>query len=568
VTVKLLLNRTRDGFHSLLDSNVFKGDSDQTAIVFVQTEQAPVVVSREDFRRECLKTASAMESLGVSSRDLVIIAHTQDLESIYLFWGAIFLGAIPSIFHTVTEKISYDLYFTDMPDLIDQTGAEVVFTTDAFAPLLAPKVRCQVYKSSDLQSSAADFSADRMPNSDEIALVQHSSGSTGAKKGVAFSHEAVLNQIASYSTALRVDEDDVVVSWMPLYHDGGMIAGHILPLVQGLPLVLMSPFDWVKHPGILFRAIGEYQGTLTWLPNFAYNHCVRRVREKDIEGVRLDSVKAFINAAEPVREKSHRQFLEKFAPYGLEAEKLTVMYGMAENVLAITQTRLGEEPLVDVINRIALEEQRVAEPVDRDHPDAFPVVSCGTPIANVELRVVDDDFQDLPDRHLGQLVVRSNCLFEEYYRQPDLTADAFHDGWHLTGDLGYMVQGEVFVTGRLKDLIIHAGKNVYPHDVEEIVNQVPGVHPGRVVAFGVFDEREGTELIAVVAESDSGDDQAQEALKYAIRDAVARRTTVTLAYVDIVDREWMIKTSSGKIPRSANREKWMNEKFGKEARST
>jgi acyl-CoA synthetase (AMP-forming)/AMP-acid ligase II len=336
----------------------------------------------------------------------------------------------------------------------------------------------------------------------------------------------------------------------------GLIAGFVMPLVQGIPLILLSPFDWVAHPALLLRAIHDHHGTLCWLPNFAYNHCARRVRPRDMEGISLARMRAFINCSEPVRSDSHESFLERFEAHGARPDQLAVSYAMAENVFAVTQTRLGTPPTVDVVDRAGLESGRVARRVARASAGATELVSCGPPIDGAEVRVVDDSGRAQAERVLGELVVRSDCMLTGYYRRRDLDAAAMHDGWYLTGDNGYVADGEVYVVGRKKDLIINGGRNLYPQDIEAAVNGVPGVHPGRVVAFGVADEREGTELVAVVAEVDD-DPSGHVAIVHGIRKAVQSQADVTATYVQLVDSRWLIKTSSGKIARAANREKWL-----------
>ncbi|MEP7293713.1 MAG: AMP-binding protein, partial [Chloroflexota bacterium] len=401
------------------------------------------------------------------------------------------------------------------------------------------------------------------PDPDEIAFLQHSSGTTGLQKGVALTHRAVLNHLASYSDAIALNAQDVIVSWLPLYHDMGLIAGFLLPLLQGIPLVLMSPFEWVKSPAMLFRAIDQYQGTLCWLPNFAYNHCARRIRQRDLEGLSAASMRMFINCSEPVYAESHALFAERFAPLGVVPTMLGVSYAMAENTFAVTQTPLGkalpgEAPRLDTVNRVTLQSDLCAEPVAADHPNAVVKVSCGKPIAGVSVRVVDAESKPLPERSVGEIVVRSDSMLNGYYQRPDL--NPFRDGWYLTGDRGYIAEGEVYIVGRSKDLIINAGKNVYPQDIEAIVNGVTGVHAGRAVVFGVPDEREGTELIAVVAEVETDDPDARKIITQNMRQAVAQGSTVTLNYVQLVDAKWLIKTSSGKIARAANRDKWLAER--------
>jgi fatty-acyl-CoA synthase len=269
-------------------------------------------------------------------------------------------------------------------------------------------------------------------------------------------------------------------------------------------------------------------------------------------------MRAFINCSEPVRHDSHQLFLEKFAANGVTPHMLGVSYAMAENTFAVTQTPIGQPPRLDVVDRAVLEETGYAKVVDETQPGAVVKVSCGPAIPGTAVSVLDDNGNHLPERQVGELAVKSNCMLSEYHHRPDL--QPFHNGWFRTGDRGYLADGEVYVIGRSKDLIINAGKNVYPQDLEAIVNEVPGVHAGRAVVFGVPDEREGTELIAVIAETRETDPDARQEIGKAIRQEVARRSTVTVSFVQLVDSKWLIKTSSGKIARAANREKWLQER--------
>lgn len=552
---------TRAQFHTLLDAVTLTAPDDvRPAIIYLETDQPTITVTRADFRREALRYADALQRIGVGARDLVIIAHTQNLESIYAFWGALLAGAIPSMFPTLTEKLDPDIYMRGMAELVKLSDVRAVLTTDDFAPTLAANVGCPVYGSSWLKAAASDSPSPLVERGagGEVAFLQHSSGTTGLQKGVALSHESVLNQLASYSEAIALNEQDVIVSWLPLYHDMGLIAGFLLPLIQGVPLVLMSPFDWVAHPAQLFRAIHEYHGTLCWLPNFAYNHCARRIRQRDTEGLSAASMRLFINCSEPVHAESHRLFAERFAANGVTPEMLTVSYAMAENTFAVTQTPPGIVPKLDIVDRAELENNRSAKPTAPDDARVVTKVSCGKPIQGTAVKVVDPEGKTLADRQVGELAVQSDCMLTEYYKRSDL--QPLRDGWYLTGDMGYTVDDEVYVIGRYKDLIINAGKNVYPQDIEAIANGVSGVHAGRVVAFGVPDEREGTELIALVAEVSTDDAAERQQIAQLIRQTVARQSTVTVNYVHLVNDRWLIKTSSGKIARAANRDKWLAER--------
>jgi len=563
VISSMLSSSSRFKFQTLLDALVLNTENDlQDAIIYVETEKEPVRVSKKSFRQIVVRYADALRSLGVLPRDLVIIAHTQNLESIFIFWGAMLAGAIPSMFPTLTEKLDPEIYMANMAELVKISGSRAVLTSDEFQSILNERIGCPVYSSTQLREELGDagkssFQSEN-PDPATIAFLQHSSGTTGLQKGVALSHQAVLNQLTSYSEAVALDENDVVVSWLPLYHDMGLIAGFLLPLVQGIPLVLMSPFDWVRHPALMLRAIDTYRGTLCWLPNFAYNHCARRIRRRDSEGLSLESMRLFVNCSEPVRYESHQLFLQRFADQGVTKESLAVSYAMAENTFGVTQTRPGEVVRLDIINRLELEHNKRAVPVKENHPLAVVNMSCGTPIDGTAVTVHGDDGSSLPERNVGEIVIKSNCMLTGYYARPDLMP--FQDGWFYTGDQGYIADGELYVIGRTKDLIINAGKNVYPQDIEAIVNQVPGVHAGRAVAFGVHDDREGTELIAVVAEVRTEDPDQRKQIVKRIRQDVGQKSMVTVSFVKLVEEKWLIKTSSGKIARAANKDKWLAER--------
>jgi acyl-CoA synthetase (AMP-forming)/AMP-acid ligase II len=401
------------------------------------------------------------------------------------------------------------------------------------------------------------FELNRQP--EDIVLLQHSSGTTGLQKGVALSHQAVLNQITAYADVLHIDaKKDVLVSWLPLYHDMGLIAGFLMPILYGLPLVLMSPFDWVRAPYRLMQAVSDYRGTLVWLPNFAYNFCATKIRDRHMEGVDLSSWRAVTNCSEPMRHDSQQMFLEAFKPYGFRESALATSYAMAENTFAVTQGGIDGPVRIDPVDRDSLQIDRIARPAVEGKP-AIDMVSAGKPIPNTQVKVIDPEGSPLPERHIGEIALKSDCMLTEYYHRPQTTEKAFLDGWYLTGDFGYMLDGEVYITGRKKDLIIVGGKNIYPQDLERIANTVPGVHPGRAVAFGIFSRKMGTEQVVIVAEVDSQDEDERREIADNIRKTVTQESAVALRHVHVVDEGWIIKTSSGKTARLANRDKFIQE---------
>jgi acyl-CoA synthetase (AMP-forming)/AMP-acid ligase II len=516
--------------------------------------------------------ARGLARRGVKPGDVVvlILQHGTDLVSAY--WGTILQGAIPSIMPFLTEKLSPERYRADLAALIGVTRPAAIITYPEFEAevreglsAMDPREggsRPVVLLPSDMEPpSAPDF--DSLPGlgraEEDIVLLQHSSGTTGLQKGVALSHRAVLSQLDAYGEAIRLDPaNDLIVSWLPLYHDMGLIACFLLPILLGVPVALMSPFDWVRAPYRLMEAVSRYRGTLTWLPNFAYNFCAQMIRPRHMEGVDLSSWRAVINCSEPVRAASHAVFIEKFAPYGLRPDALQTCYAMAENVFGVTQSPMGAQPVTVAVDSAAFISERLVRPATAGAP-GLTLMSSGRTIKNTALRVVDEEDADLADGLVGELAIRSDSMLSGYYNRPDATEKAFAGGWYLTGDYGFVLDGEVFVAGRKKDLIIVGGKNIYPQDLEALAGEVAGVHAGRVVAFGVYNDELGTEEVVIIAEVEGRG--ADESLRLAneVRSYVTKNSAVALRRVEIVGPKWILKTSSGKVARGANKEKFLSE---------
>lgn len=251
-------------------------------------------------------------------------------------------------------------------------------------------------------------------------------------------------------------------------------------------------------------------------------------------------------------------FLERFSSYGFRPDALATSYAMAENVFAVTQGGITAPVVVETIDQQTLIVSQRAEPA-RHSVNSIKMVSAGQPVANTRLRIIDSNGKSQPERQIGEIALLSDCMLTGYYNRPDLTEKAFVDGWYLTGDLGYLANGELFITGRKKDLIIVGGKNIYPQDLERLASDVDSVHPGRVVAFGIFNQQAGTEEVAIVAEVDEPEVAARQTIADKIRQHVTQSSDVAVRYVYIADRGWLLKTSSGKIARTANREKFLSE---------
>jgi fatty-acyl-CoA synthase len=540
---------------------------EQIAIIFQRREDDYPVSYRELIDRSA-EFSFALKQAGINEGEPVIIILQHSIELIFAFFGAVLHGAIPAIMPFLTEKLSPQRYRQSLVSLIGITRPAAIVTYRNFQPEIEvlqqneSSVRAVIYVEDDLQKINWRWEdlkgIDRDPT--DIVVLQHSSGTTGLQKGVALSHQAVINQLKSYSDALNLKEDDVVVSWLPLYHDMGLIAGFILPISLGVRLVLMSPFDWVRAPHRLMQAVSKHKGTLSWLPNFAYNFCSTKIRDRDLEGVDLSTWRAVINCSEPMRYESQEMFADRFAGYGFKRSALATCYAMAENVFAVTQGGIDKPPLVDEVSRGSLSYHGTAVPA-QEGERLVRMLSAGPPISNTQIKIIDREGNELPERTIGEIVLQGDSLLTEYYRRPGITAQAFINGWYKTGDLGYIYDKELFITGREKELIIVGGKNIYPQDLEALVYEVQGVHPGRAVAFGIDNPALGTEDVAIVAEAEEGADSELSSLAKDIRAAIAEGSDVTARYVQIVERGWLIKTSSGKNARNANREKYLLE-FG------
>jgi acyl-CoA synthetase (AMP-forming)/AMP-acid ligase II len=489
----------------------------------------------------------------------LIIRHHPLFYPLYL--GTSMSGALPAVLAYPNVRLHPDKFRQGLEGMAQHSGLDWVLTERDLEPVLrgfalkeTTTVRGMLFP---LESAAATGTgsngAPALTAVDtEPGLLQHSSGTTGLQRAVVLSHRTVLAHLRSYAEAIRLTAADKVVNWLPLYHDMGLIAAFHLALAFGIPLVQLDPFEWVQVPAIMLEAASREGCTLAWLPNFAYHLMADRIHEEDLEDIRLEHVRMLVNCSEPVRAEAHDKFLRRFGPYGIRTEVLTACYAMAETTFAVTQTEPGREARRVFVDRPELGQGRVR--LVPAGPEARVCVSSGRPISNCTLRVVNEQDEDLPDARIGELVARSGSMFDGYRNNPEKTAEVLKDGWYFTGDYGFRHEGEYYVIGRKKDIIIVAGKNLYPEDIEDAVTQVPGVIPGRVVAFGVYDSSLGTEQVEVVLESEQRDSPAARRLHEAVVQA-GMEVGVTVARVHIVPPRWLIKSSSGKPSRKANRER-------------
>lgn len=473
-----------------------------------------------------------------------------------VFAGTMMAGAVPAFLAYPNEKVEPAKYRSGIAGVTANLKAKLVVIDKDFPDEMLDYVSfsdgTRLHRAdSTLELDELQFEFDLPP--DQVAFIQHSAGTTGLQKGVALTHAAVLRQLAHLSRALEIDRaTDRIYSWLPLYHDMGLIACFMLPMVCHLPVAMQSPIEWVMQPETMLEVITEQRSTLAWMPNFAFQFIPRRTRRNRVSRYDLSSVRALINCSEPVRDSSMREFQDAFAGSGLKMGVLQSSYAMAENVFAVTQSyAVTERPTQIWVDG---KEFRAAHRIERrakEAEGAISFTSSGRLLPNHQIRIVSASGAVLKAGDVGEILVKSDCLFDGYYNRPDLTAEAFVDGWYRTGDLGFCVNGELYIVGRKKDLIIVGGENLYPQDIEEIVSSHPAVHDGRVIALGVYNPELGTEGIVIVAEVESEEHLIRAAeIEREIRSLIVSGLGVAPSMIVLKPPKWIVKSTAGKAARS------------------
>jgi acyl-CoA synthetase (AMP-forming)/AMP-acid ligase II len=473
---------------------------------------------------------------GLMPGDLVMIVleHCADLYPSFL--GCMIRGFVPAFMPPLTVKQDPEIFRRSMAALFSRTAPAAVITSlgsrdhvpgGSYRRLHIEEIDVTVcHHACDV---ATRLLHDLPDSAYATAFLQHSSGTTGLKKGVMLSHHAVLEQIRLYANTVGVVTGDVVTSWLPLYHDMGLITSFLLPTVIGNLIVSLDALEWSARPTMLLDYMERYRAGYVWLPNFAYHHLLRAAkgpRRWDLTGV-----KAIINCSEPCRADTFEKFAERFAEMGIDQTKLQVCYAMAENVFAVSQTTFG----------VGARHGQTAA--------TRPFLSCGRPVPGVELKIRDADDSPVESGGLGEICIRSTTLFQGYFRQEDVTAERLRDGWFHTNDLGCIEAGELFVLGRVDDLLIINGKNLFAHELEDLLTSLAGMTPGRVLACTDFDPRMGANRLLILGEPEREDTDIK-ALEVEIRRVVLAQTGIFPGAVHFLPRGFLVKSTSGKIARA------------------
>ncbi|HSF48624.1 MAG TPA: AMP-binding protein, partial [Burkholderiales bacterium] len=392
----------------------------------------------------------------------------------------------------------------------------------------------------------------------DIAFLQYTSGSTGNPKGVVLTHSNLLANIRTMGRALNVSSREVFVSWLPLYHDMGLIGAWLGSLYYGATLAVMSPLVFLARPQRWLWAIHDNGGTLSGGPNFAYELCLRKIEDRNLAGLDLSTWRFAFNGAEPVSAATVEGFAKRFARYGFNPGALAPVYGLAESSVGLAFPPVGRGLVVDRIKRTPFSDAGKAIPATNDEPDALRFVACGRPLSGHEIRIVDPAGRELPEREEGRLEFKGPSSTSGYYRNPDETRKLFHGDWLDSGDYAYLAEGDVYVTGRAKDVIIRAGRNIHPQELEEAVGELPGIRKGCVVVFGAAAPQTGTERVVVLAETREKDAAACERLRRQINDLALDLLGLPLDDIVLTAPHTILKTSSGKVRRAASKERYQS----------
>lgn len=512
-------------------------------------ERVPWARLHEDARR----MAAALQARGVGPGSHVAILGATTRPLVTAIQATWLCGATVVCLPLPLRLGSIDEFVVQTRSRIANAHAGILLVDPDFAPFIEPEPGDPPMVLLDELDAARAGGYERpTEDAEALAILQFTSGSTADPKGVMLPHRTVLANIDAIADAARLDvEDDVLVSWLPLYHDMGLIGLLTMPMATGTDLVLAAPQDFLARPASWMEWLAHYHGTATAGPNFSYALAARALRRSaplDLSRWRLG-----LNGAEPVDPEAVEAFVAAGAPHALDAGSVFPAFGMAEATLAVTFPEPGTGLRTDAVDRRVLEMERYAATAD-GAADARRLARLGRPVPGLEIRVVDPRGEVLGDREVGELQVRGTSVTPGYYERPDVTAASFDGDWLRTGDLAYLVAGELVVCGRIKDVIIVGGRNVFPEDVERAVATVDGVRPGNVIAFGV-EGRNGRESLVVVAEC-KGDDH--DVTRRLVRERVSDTVGIPAREVVLVQSGSLPKTSSGKLQRSLCRDRFLS----------
>jgi 1-acyl-sn-glycerol-3-phosphate acyltransferase len=489
-----------------------------------------------------------------------------------VFFGILYAGAVPVPIYPPMRLSQLEEHLRRQVGILSNAGARMLVTVPegrGFAALL----RAQVSSLASTESVAGLISrsaqAASLPTLDpgSIALIQYTSGSTGDPKGVVLSHANLLANIRAMGQIMDASSADTFFSWLPLYHDMGLIGAWLGCLYFAAPLYVMSPLSFLVRPESWLWAIHRFRATLSAAPNFGFELCLNKISDSSLEGLDLSSLRMVANGAEPVSIQTLRRFIEKFSHYGFRPGAMAPVYGLAESAVGLAFPPPGRPPIIDYVDREALSRRGVAEPAKPDDQHPLEIVACGQPLPGHEIRIVDEVGHEVAERHEGRLEFRGPSATSGYFHNEAKTHDLIRGGWLDSADRAYMAGGEVYITGRIKDIIIRAGRHIYPQEIEEAVAAIPGIRKGCVAVFGAADRASGTERVVVLAETRETDEVARSALQARAQEVASDIAGTPPDEIVLAPPRTVPKTSSGKLRRSAAKALYESGRLGASQRA-
>ena len=533
---------------------------DRPHLTILQDENVVLAtVTYGDLAEGARKFAGGLISHDVAPGDRVALMLPTGAEFFVAFFGILYAGAVPVPIYPPMQLSQLEDYLRRQATILRNAEAKLLVAVPEALRLggllrgLVPSLSA-VESAENVAAALPPTSLPKIDNPAATALIQYTSGSTGDPKGVVLSHANLLANIRAIFAAIEATPADVLVSWLPLYHDMGLIGAWLAPLYVGARCYIMSPLSFLAHPQSWLWACHRYRATISAAPNFAFELCVKQIDDADIKGLDVSSLRFVANGAEPVSIHTLRRFIERFGPYGFRSEAMAPVFGLAECAVALALPPPGREPRIDRVKREALTRRGIAESATAGDDNAIEIAACGHPLAGHEVRIVNDAGREVEERREGRLEFRGPSATSGYFHNDTKTRELFHDGWLDTGDRAYIANGDIFITGRIKDIIIRAGQHVYPQELEEAIGDIDGFIKGAVAAFGVTDPVSGTERIVVLAETNKIDKAEREALITRARDAATTIIGSPPDEIVLVDPGTVPKTSSGKIRRAAAKE--------------
>ncbi len=531
----------------------------------------PAVITYADLQQGAQRVAAGLIDQGLLPGEPVSLMLPTSRDYLESFFGILLAGGIPVPIYPPLRASQLQDHLQRHAKLLSNAQATILITVKqalTVARLLKSHVpTLKAIVTPEMLSSSTGLFVPVPVQPDDIALLQYTSGSTGQPKGVTLTHAQLLANIRIMGKAIQATPDDVFVSWLPLYHDMGLIGAWLGSLYIGMLAVLMPPTAFLIRPWRWLQTIHNHRGTLSPAPNFAYEMCLAKIPPNEMEGLDLSCWRAALNGAEPISPQTLTRFGQHFAQYGFDTRAIMPVYGLAEAAVGLAFPPLERGALIDRVDREAFEQSGYAKPANPDDPNALQVVACGRPLPDYEIRIVDAAGRELSEREEGRIQFCGPSTTSGYYRNPQATELLFDGDWLNTGDLGYMAGGDVFLTSRVKDVIIRAGRNLYPYELEEAVGNLPEVRKGCVAVFGSTDPDTAMEKLVVVAETRDTDTRVLQDIRQRITALASDLLGAAPNDILLTPPQGVLKTSSGKIRRAACRELYEQNLLGKPARS-